>query len=316
MNLGKKIFELRKMKGLSQEELGNLVGVTRQTISNWELDETGTNPDQLKKISKVFETSIDNLLDNEHNVNENKVSNTEKLAGFVIKIIKIFFIIVPTCFLIIILLALLFSVNRNNSQKEVVHRIITESIYCKIYGEEHGYTIQYYENSDIPISMYGDNYFMNILDLGKYEHAHQIFDVINDYVKKNNGECNMIKEKDLNDIVNMYIKEGSLTDTSAIIIIEDKNPNRIVYGSGFYIEKYSNENNSWDSVDVTGENYAFNAMAYYVDNDGILEMKQDWAHIYGSLSKGIYRLVKDVFFESDIPVDENDKFYVWVEFEI
>ena len=45
-------------------------------------------------------------------------------------------------------------------------------------------------------------------------------------------------------------------------------------------------------------------------------MKQDWTHIYGELPKGIYRIFKNVFFESDIPVDDNDKFYVWVEFEI
>ena len=44
MELGKKILELRKKKGLSQEELGEKINVTRQTISNWELGETSPNP--------------------------------------------------------------------------------------------------------------------------------------------------------------------------------------------------------------------------------------------------------------------------------
>ena len=35
MKLGKKILELRKKEGLSQEELGERINVTRQTISNW-----------------------------------------------------------------------------------------------------------------------------------------------------------------------------------------------------------------------------------------------------------------------------------------
>ena len=35
MTLGKKILELRKKKGLSQEALSEIMDVTRQTISNW-----------------------------------------------------------------------------------------------------------------------------------------------------------------------------------------------------------------------------------------------------------------------------------------
>lgn len=43
------------------------------------------------------------------------------------------------------------------------------------------------------------------------------------------------------------------------------------------------------------DDYAFNSMAYYVDENGILEMNHNWEYIYGSLDKGIYRLVKNVF---------------------
>lgn len=40
MNLGNKIMTLRKKNNLSQEDLAEKVGVTRQTISKWELEET------------------------------------------------------------------------------------------------------------------------------------------------------------------------------------------------------------------------------------------------------------------------------------
>ena len=40
MNLGNKIGYLRKKKNLSQEELAEMIGVTRQTISKWELGDT------------------------------------------------------------------------------------------------------------------------------------------------------------------------------------------------------------------------------------------------------------------------------------
>ena len=62
MKLGDKILELRKKHGLSQEELGEKIDVTRQTISNWELGETSPNPDQLKLLSKELNISIDELL--------------------------------------------------------------------------------------------------------------------------------------------------------------------------------------------------------------------------------------------------------------
>lgn len=91
MKLGENILKLRKQLGLSQEQLGEQVAVTRQTISNWELGETSPNPEQLKSLSKTLNVSIDELLDNE--IKENlmkKVSNTEQLSGMIIKILKVF----------------------------------------------------------------------------------------------------------------------------------------------------------------------------------------------------------------------------------
>ena len=63
--LGENILKLRKKSGLSQEQLGEKVNVTRQTISNWELNETTPNPEQLKLLSKALNVSIDELLDND-----------------------------------------------------------------------------------------------------------------------------------------------------------------------------------------------------------------------------------------------------------
>lgn len=90
MTLGENIYNLRKKTGISQEQLGEKIGVTRQTISNWELNETSPNTEQLKLLSKSFNISIDDLLDNDiKTVLVEKISNTEKLAGIVIKILKV-----------------------------------------------------------------------------------------------------------------------------------------------------------------------------------------------------------------------------------
>ena len=85
MTLGENILKLRKKQGLSQEQLGYQIDVTRQTISNWESEDTAPNPEQLKRLSKVFDISIDELLDNEYKSKEiliNKVSNTEKTSWY------------------------------------------------------------------------------------------------------------------------------------------------------------------------------------------------------------------------------------------
>ena len=117
MNLGDKILQLRKKNGLSQEQLGEKVDVTRQTISNWELGETTPNPEQLKKMSKAFNVSIDEILDNDSKeFLMNKISKTEKLAGIIIKILKVigFVIVVYIIFMIIAVIGLgVFTVIKN-----------------------------------------------------------------------------------------------------------------------------------------------------------------------------------------------------------
>ena len=299
MKLGNKILDLRKKKGYSQEELGDKIGVTRQTISNWELNETTPNPDQLKLLSNEFNVSIDDLLDN--NIKSGGVRKDNAL-----KIVLIILAGIVCFYVFWFVLALLYRASyKTGSYRE-------ESIVCNLYGEEHSFSIKYYEESGVPFELGGDAYFSDILDLDKYNDAHQIFNVINDYVKKNGGTCEMVESRDLSDIVNIEIK--NLTNTSMDIVIHDESTNKIIYGSDFYIEKYVNGN--WENVETIHDDFAFNAMAYYVNEKGILEMKQDWSYMYGPLKKGLYRIVKNVFFESDIPVEEEDKYYIWEEFEI
>lgn len=78
MNLGNNILELRKQMQLSQEKLGEKVGVTRQTISNWELGQTIPDTYQLIALSKALNVSIDSLVNNDiQNLLEQKFNNVE-----------------------------------------------------------------------------------------------------------------------------------------------------------------------------------------------------------------------------------------------
>lgn len=65
MNLGEKIFKLRKEKGLSQEALAEKMGTTRQAISKWENNQGFPETEKLLLLSNVFEVSVDFLLKDE-----------------------------------------------------------------------------------------------------------------------------------------------------------------------------------------------------------------------------------------------------------
>ena len=136
MKLGEKILELRKKQGFSQEQLGEKINVTRQTISNWELGETSPNPEQLKLISKELNISIDELLDNDvKSVLVEKVSNTEKLAGLVLRVLKCLGKIFLIVMVVDVISLLVFAYVKNNNGGVDVNEVLESSISCSI-GED------------------------------------------------------------------------------------------------------------------------------------------------------------------------------------
>ena len=62
MTLGQKITNLRKARGMTQEELSEAIGVTRQTISKWELDTSTPDLDYLCKLCDLFGVTADYLI--------------------------------------------------------------------------------------------------------------------------------------------------------------------------------------------------------------------------------------------------------------
>ena len=62
MNLSNKIYEMRKAHGLSQEQLAEKLGVSRQSVSKWESGESIPELERLVEISKLFNVSTDYLL--------------------------------------------------------------------------------------------------------------------------------------------------------------------------------------------------------------------------------------------------------------
>ena len=78
MEFHEKLQELRKNRGLTQEELAEVLYVSRTAISKWESGRGYPSIDSLKEISNYFSVSIDDLLSGEKLLsiaeNENKAN--------------------------------------------------------------------------------------------------------------------------------------------------------------------------------------------------------------------------------------------------
>lgn len=71
MDLGNHLLNLRKSKQLSQEEVAEKLGVTRQTISKWETNQSLPDFDKILPLCKLYEISTEEL------ITGNKLNNQE-----------------------------------------------------------------------------------------------------------------------------------------------------------------------------------------------------------------------------------------------
>lgn len=78
MNIGEKIYNLRKKKNLSQEDLASILNVSRQTISKWETGESNPELDKIVPICNFFEISTDEFLKGKDIVYERKLLKEQK----------------------------------------------------------------------------------------------------------------------------------------------------------------------------------------------------------------------------------------------
>ena len=87
MTLGDKLSKLRKENNYTQEQLADVLGVSRQAISKWESNITYPETDKLVRMSKLFHCTTDYLLldenemdtDEEQNVSEYNVVPTNQI---------------------------------------------------------------------------------------------------------------------------------------------------------------------------------------------------------------------------------------------
>lgn len=186
MDLGNKILNLRKSINMTQEQLANKLNVTRQTISKWELNETTPDIKQAKELSKIFNVSLDELLDNNiESVLINKVSNTEKLAGMIIKILKVIGFLFIGWIIMCIIMFICFTVfiKERSSDSDLK----SATINCSILDDNYEISIganKYFKCDNCTKEM--EIYLKDITDWANMEHS---IENIKIYFNENGGSC-------------------------------------------------------------------------------------------------------------------------------
>ena len=101
MEFNEKLQELRKKKGLTQEELADILFVSRTAVSKWESGRGYPNIESLRDISKYFCVSIDDLLSGEkllyiaENENKSKIKNICSMIFGFVDVFSVLLIILP-----------------------------------------------------------------------------------------------------------------------------------------------------------------------------------------------------------------------------
>ncbi|MFR1777690.1 MAG: immunoglobulin-like domain-containing protein [Clostridia bacterium] len=130
-------------------------------------------------------------------------------------------------------------------------------------------------------------------------------DMVDRYANLTSEEIDKLTSERTLDKVSMEIKEGTLTNKGATIIITDRNELPYSYGEAYKLEKL--EKKEWKAL--WNIYYAKNDIGYIIGRDGNTEIDLNWEEYYKELEKGKYRILMQV-----IPGDDNT--IISTEFEI
>ena len=83
------LIELRKLNGMSQDELADRIGVSRQTVAKYETGESLPDIEKCKRIAEVFSVSMDDLINYERNNKNNLGLNVPPKGKHIFGMVKV-----------------------------------------------------------------------------------------------------------------------------------------------------------------------------------------------------------------------------------
>lgn len=180
MEIGNVILKYRKKYNLSQEELAKEVGVARQTISKWELNETAPDLKQAIKLAELFGISIASFVgenDTKNGGEEDRVKKRHRRIALV-------------CYLILLLLIIegvaiafyYFGYNLTIARGSF-------AVVCTLDDLEYGFNITYDDTHDILMTEGSEYIFNNIYDRKEHKNAVKLIADIDNYFRDKGGFC-------------------------------------------------------------------------------------------------------------------------------
>ncbi len=124
MSIGEQISKIRKISGMTQEELGEKLNVSRQTISKWEKDISSPDLECAAALCELFQISLDDFVKGRQTVkNEEKISLQDMMKINQRTQRRTIFLLSGLFFLIIGILAVLFITALNNTVNSIEYMI-------------------------------------------------------------------------------------------------------------------------------------------------------------------------------------------------
>ena len=133
MTLGEKIYKLRNERNMTQEQLAEKLGVTRQSISKWEGDLVKPEIEKLKAMAKLFEVSLDDLISDE--AAETKTTKAERFERNV-TVYK--FVSIITAGICLVMIVIMIAVAVNLSDR--IRALELTGFSPAAYGDNDSYT--------------------------------------------------------------------------------------------------------------------------------------------------------------------------------
>ena len=214
--MGPKIAKLKKERHITDDELAQLVGVSKETITLWEAGFSTPNKSQIKKLATVFQVMPDELCQDNYSgertvnnsgfrtvnnsnfrtVNNSQIANEQ--AAKVVKVFVIFMII--SVFSSVISFIFSFQEEREDIERAIREinidatehnddEILEKHIICKFGEEEKEISIMYYESDEAIITAHGDYDLLEDDDLYSYVDAQDAVNHILSYAHTNDGIC-------------------------------------------------------------------------------------------------------------------------------
>ena len=187
MKLGNLILKHRKQNNLSQEDLAKEVGVTRQTISKWELNETSPDLKQAAKLAELFGVSINDLIKDENKKDDTKSNEKYIMKDGLYRIIKIIGITLGIIIFIICMYIILSTYIKGYFSSGPSAQAVSTT--CDYKGKSTVYEVwRYYDSNQIILNTEDEEIRQKFKAYDYTNEEKMLIDIVK-YIESNGGNC-------------------------------------------------------------------------------------------------------------------------------